>query len=261
MNTNNLVINRALSAWMKNKTTGDLIFNLIDVKEPSLEIAGEQVYATDSIGQKIAAFDRNKEAKISCQSSLFDLNLIAAQVGTEKVEAGKSAKILAPVVDILEAQSKKITLSKTPKEGYSITQICKLNNDGSIASKYGVNPTATATQFSITGNQISLPTAEDIKDGDRFYVNYMADYDKGVSVVSSADGKADSGEFVLEVLFCDPCDQATEYHGYVIFPNGKLTNEATIEMNVEAAQQFTIEALQDWCSKDKKLFEIVVVGE
>lgn len=266
MNVNNLVINRPLRFMMFDKTHGNMIMNLLDIKEPSLEISGETVYSTDSVGKKIAAFDRNKDASLTCQSTLFDLNLFAAQSGGKKVVAGEDgAKVKTPVIDMLEAidsaGTKQITLTQEPVEG-SVTEIGLMNNDGSVAKFFTSDVSASEDKFSIAAKVISLPTAAEVKEGTRWYVCYETELSEGgVSISASAEDTSKSGRGVLEVLFCDPCDQAVEYYGFLIFPNAKLKSETTIDFNTESTQSFTIEALQDWCSADKKLYELVVVDK
>ena len=258
MELKNFVIDKVLRAWMKDKSTGEHIFYLIDVKDASFEVSGEQVYTTGSVGQKIAAFDRGTEAKFTASSSLFDFNLLAAQLGGEKQVATTSKKMKAPCVDILQPVANKLTLTMTPAT--PVTTIYSLNKDGSTNKAYSVAGSATATAFAISGKQITLPTlGSGSHDGTNWLVEYEAEYANAVSVMKSVDDKPASGVFTAEVLFADPCDIRKQYHGYVTFPNGKLTNEVNIEMNTEAAQQFVIEAMQDWCSIDKKLFNMVVV--
>lgn len=264
MNVNNLVINRALRFMLLDRATGHLLVNVLEVSEPSLEISGEQVFATDATGKRIAAFDRSKDATLSASSSLFDLNLLAAQSGTEKVVASDSAKIVTPVVDILVAESNdadgfKITLSETPKN--PITEIALLNDDGSTKEFFEADASASATAFSIAEKVITLPTAASVKAGTRWLVIYEAETANGVSIVNSADNSTKGGKGILEVLFCDPCNQDVEYYGYLIFPNGKFAIEQTIDINTESTQAFSFEAMQDWCSTDKKLFELVVVDK
>lgn len=264
MNVNNLVINRALRFMLLDRATGDLMVNVLEVSEPSLEISGEQVYATDAVGKRIAAFDRSKDATFSANSSLFDLNLFAAQSGAEKVVASSTSKIVTPVVDILVAEPNdadgfKITLSSTPKT--PVTKIYLLNDDGSTKDEFEADSTASATAFSIAGNVITLPTAEGVTAGTRWFVVYDAETENGVSIVNSANNSTKGGKGILEVMFCDPCNQDIEYYGYLIFPNGKFAIEQTIEFNTEATMQFSFEAMQDWCSTDKKLYELVVVDK
>lgn len=256
MNVNNLVINRMSTAILEDKTTSEMLLHCLEVKDGSLECSGEQVYATGAVGQKIAAFDRNKEAKITMSSSFFDLNLIAAEAGTEKVVASETNKIIAPKLEVLTATAGKATLSATPVTG-SLQYIYSLYEDGSTKDTYKLNATASETEFVLTDTEITLPT-DAFKDGDKIFVKYETEVSEGVSISNIAKNSARSGRFTVEVFFVDPCDQNIEYKGYVIFPNAKLTNEATIEFDVESAQSFTFEAMQDYCDAEKKLYQIIV---
>lgn len=256
MNVNNLVINRMNTAILEDKTSGEMLLHCLEVSEGSLECSGEQIYATGAVGQRIASFDRSKEAQITMSSSFFDLNLIAAQAGTTKVVATEEAKIIAPKLETLTVAEGKLTLSATPVAD-TVTHIYLLNNDGSTKSVFTVGAVASETEFSITGSNITIPT-DGVSDGDRIFVKYETEVTEGVSITNNATNSAKAGKLTVEVFFVDPCDQNIEYKGYVIFPNAKLTLESTIEFDAEAKQAFTFEAMQDYCDAEKKLYQIIV---
>lgn len=256
MNENNLIINRVSRAILEDKTTGEMVLHCLEVKDASLEISGEQVYATGSVGQRIAAFERSKEAQITMSSALFDMNLVAAQAGADKIVADETNKIIAPKIEVIIAADGKATLSADPITG-SLTHIYSINNDDSTKKTYKLGAVESATEFTLTGKEITLPT-DAFADGDRIFVKYETEVTEGVSITNVAKNTARSGRFTVEVYFADSCDQNIEYKGYVIFPNAKLTNESTIEFDTEQAQAFTFEALQDYCDTEKKLYQIIV---
>lgn len=255
-NVDNLVIDRALSGTMRDRSTEDIIFYLNQIKEPSLECAGEQVFVTDAVGVKIATFDRSKEAKLTGSNALVNMGLAAAQFGSDKVVASDTQKIITPVKDVLTAKDGKITLSKTPATAFPLTTIYTMTVDGGPDQKFKVGTAASETEFSIVDNEITLPT--DTADGTKFLVVYKAETTTGIKIENNAECFAKGGEFILEVLFADICDTNIKYHGYVVFNNAKMSNEVTIDINNEASHGFTIEAMQDYCDTNKKLFEIVV---
>lgn len=255
-NIDNLVINRALSGSMFNKSTGEAYYSLNQISEPSLEITGEQVYATDATGTKVAAFDRNKEATLSGSNAFVNLGLAAAQFGSDKKVASDSEKLIVPVRETSVVTGGKITLSATPVTG-EIVSISVMTKDGGIASTLTQADAAAAGKFAITGAEVTVDTAS-VPDGTSLVALYKKESSAAVQIENRADCFAKGGEFWLEVLFVDPCDQNVEYHGYLVFPNAKMSNETTIDFNNEATHGFTIEAMQDYCDADKKLFYMVV---
>lgn len=255
-NIDNLVINRALSGSMIDKTSGEAYYSLNQISEPSLEITGEQVYAVDAIGAKVAAFDRNKEATLSGSNAFVNLGLAAAQFGSDKKVATDSMKLTAPVREIVEVATGAATLTEKPVAN-DILSVSIMTKDGGIAETLTQADAAAAGKFAITDNKITVDTTS-VPDGTKLVVLYKKESAEAIQIENRADCFAKGGEFWLEVLFVDPCNTNIEYHGFVVFPNAKMSNETTIDFNNEATHGFTIEALQDYCDTEKKLFYLVV---
>lgn len=256
-NIDNLVINRALSGSMLNRSTGEAYYSLDQIEDPSLECSGEQVYATDALGTTVATFDRKKEASLSGSNAFVNLGLAAAQFGSDKKVASDDAKIIVPVRETLTVADGKVTLNATPATG-EIVSVSTMTKDKGIAATLSQADAASAGKFAIDGAEITVDSTS-VPDGTSLVVLYKKESANAIQIENRADCFAKGGEFWLEVLFVDPCDSAnTEYHGFLVFPNAKMSNETTIDFNNEATHGFTIEAMQDYCDNDKKLFYIVV---
>jgi len=96
-----LVIDRCDRGTLFDKTTGEVIFTARDIMNPALEVGGSQVFVTNSIGSRIATFDREKTAKFSAENSQINLGILAAQMGELKTLATEAATILAPKMEII----------------------------------------------------------------------------------------------------------------------------------------------------------------
>ena len=259
-NIDNLIINRALSGSMLNKATGEALYSLNQIKDPSLEITGETVYSVDAMGVKVAAFDRSKEASLSGSNAFVNLGLAAAQFGSDKKVATSAAKIVVPVRDtlVVDPSTKTATLKATPATGYTMS-VSTMTVDGGINKTLAVADAAAAGKYKIADKVITIDESDMNADGETtLVVLYRKESTEAVQIDNRADCFAKGGEFWLEVLFCDPCDTSTEYHGFLVFPNAKMSNETTIDFNNEATHGFKIEAMQDYCSAEKKLFYLVV---
>lgn len=256
LNIDNLIIDRALSGSMIDRSTGEALYSLNQIADPSLECTGEQVYVTDAVGVRVAAFDRSKEATLSGTNAFFNLGLAATQFGTKKKTADSTNTIIVPVREAhTVAANHTVELDNTP----ILTEVLSVNlatKDGGITQTLTKADTAAAGKFSINGKVITFHT--DIEEGQSVIVLYRKNSESAIQIDNQADAFTKGGEFWLEVLFCDICDTNTKYHGFLVFPNGKMTNETTIDFNNEATHGFTIEAMQDYCDVDKKLFYIVV---
>ena len=256
LNIDNLVINRALSGSMLNKSTGEAFYSLNQITEPSLECTGETVYSVDAQGIKVAAFDRSKEATLSGSNAFVNMGLAAAQWGSDKKVASTSEKIVVPVREVVAVASGSATLSATPATG-EIVSVSVMTKDGGIGETLSQADAAAAGKFKIEGTTITVETTS-VPDGTNLVVLYKKESEEAIMIENRADCFAKGGEFWLEVMFVDPCDTNVEYHGFLVFPNAKMSNETTIDFNNEATHGFTIEAMQDYCDPEKKLFYMVV---
>ena len=167
--------------------------------------------------------------------------------------------MVIPVREVVTVgTSNTATLSNTPATGEPVS-VSVMTKDGGIASTLLMADAAAAGKFAIAEKAITVHT--DVTEGTQLVVLYKKEVSSAVQIENRADCFAKAGEFWLEVLFVDPCNQAVEYHGFLVFPNAKMSNETTIDFNNEATHGFTIEAVQDYCDPDKKLFYMVVAAD
>lgn len=251
-NKDDLIINMVLSGTMFDKASGNVIFSLTMIEEPSLELGGEKVYATDNYGLNIAAFNRAKTAVFSGSNSLFSLNLMSNQLGSTK-ETGSEIEI--PMREILQVGAEKtLTLKKTPVDGSVTIEV--LDEGKSITGVSLEQGASGGSGFTLASNIVTI-TAEDVTAGTyvAVYYKYLGD---AVKIVNSANAFTTAGEFRLEVLFAEKCNQAVQYYGYIVFPSAALDNNATINLTTDGKHAFSVEAMIDYCSPDNELFYIVV---
>ncbi|MGF6375115.1 hypothetical protein M2140_000149 [Clostridiales Family XIII bacterium PM5-7] len=256
LNIENLVINRVLRGTLVDKATGEIIVSVDQISDASLECSGEQVFTNDALGQKIAAFDRSKDAKFTASNALINFGLMAAQLGSEKEIADATNKIVVPAFELIDVEDPN-TVELLAEPYGELKYIYSTHADKSKNMKYTVGVAATDTEFAISGKTITLPTGAFAK-GDRVAVWYERETENAVKIRNTTTDFSKGGKFILEVLACDVCDVNTEYYTYVIFGNGKMDNNITIDFSNEAKQQFVVNALQDYCSAENELFSIVV---
>lgn len=259
LNIENLVINRVVRGTLFDKNTNEVIVSVDQISDASLECSGEQVFTNDALGQKIAAFDRSKDAKFTASNALLNFGLMAAQFGSDKELASDQHKLIVPAFDLIEVgeDATKITLNDTPASPLKF--IYSTHTDKSKNVTYKVGATASANEFVITGKEITLPTNAFTK-GDLVAIWYDVETTEAVQIENTTTRFAKGGRFILEVLACDVCDINTEYYTYIIFDNAKMDNNVTIDFSNEAKQQFVVNALQDYCSVNNRLFKIVVAA-
>ena len=257
---NGLVIDRVLQATGFTKG-GEPLYRLTQVQNPSLTSSADQVDALDNTGVKIMSFDRNAAATFSAENAVKDMALLAQQLGSEQVKSSADKKVVVPafdVIDIVSGQTE-YTLKNMP---INTPSVYVLNGDGSLGVKiaYTEDGAAAEGQFAYADGKITIVIAGDIKAGAQLVVmyDYEAAAGKATSIVNAANVFAKAHRLVVEVLAYDPCDTDTMIYMYLIFPNCKMSRNFDLTLDTEAAHSFEVECMVDYCSKDKKLFEVVI---
>ena len=261
---NNFVIDRVVRgiavAQDKNDklniAKGDVLFSINQITNPSLSCTSESADAVDALNVPIATFYRAKTAEFSAENALFDMNLLATQVGTTKKIAGDNgAKIEAPcfeTIDIVDAKSA-YTLSHTPLTN-TTPKAYILKGDGTLGDKLTVATTGTAsarTSVVISGKDVSVVLnsvekvdaenpANGFVAGEQIF--FMYDYEAdgttnngAVEVVNSATNFPVGCKFIMEILGADVCDQTNLIYAYLIFPNAKLSPDFDWSINLAVA--------------------------
>lgn len=255
VNLNNFVIDRVLRGIALSQTDGSVLFSINQIQNPSLNCSSESTDAVDALGTPIATFYRAKNAEFSAENAIFDMNLMAVQLGTEKQTASESNKITSPAFEVIEITgSANYTLKHTPKN--EIGKIYGLNGDSTLGTAYIKGSSASATNFTLNGTTLVPPTG--LNNGDQLMVIYEYETSTGVAVVNSANNFPSGCKFVMEILGCDVCDQTSLVYAYLIFPNFKLSPDFDWSIATDGAHPFSGKAQQEYCGKEKKLFEIVI---
>ena len=255
---NNFVIDRIIRGVALSQKDDSVLFSINQIQNASLNCASESTDAVDAMGTPIATFYRAKSAEFSAENALFDLNLMSTQLGTEKKVASADAKIIAPAMETFTVVAGgKYDLKHTPVK--APTEMYALNDDSTFGTPYKLGTSASATEFSVAGKTVSLPT--DVAIGTEMFVMYEYETDKAVEVVNSAKNFPVGCKFVMEVLGCDVCDQTNLVYAYVIFNNAKLSPDFDWSIATDGTHPFSMKAQQDYCDKEKRLFSIVVPGD
>ena len=217
---NNFVIDRVIRGVALSQKDDSVLFSINQMQNVSLNCASESTDAVDALGTPIATLYRAKSAEFSAENAIFDMNLMATQLGTAKKVAATDSKITAPAMESFTyGAGGTYELKHTPKTAPN--EIYVLNGDSTFGKKFTKNTAASATEFAITGKTLSLPTG--LQATDELFVMYDYETENAVEVVNSATQFPVGCKFIMEVLGCDVCDQTSLIHAYVIFNNFKLS--------------------------------------
>lgn len=256
---NNFVIDRPLRGLMVSSTDKSVMWSINQITNPTLSITTEKTDAVDALGAKIMTFERAKNAEFSAENSLFDLGLYAAQAGTEKEIASETEVMVVPAFEEVDVTGEKVTLKHIPNA--QIAYIYELRGDSTLGVKYTNGSAASDTEFvHAEGSQeITVPTG--LASGSQLFVQYEYESSRAVAVHNKGTEFPKAGIFYLEVLGADICDPTNLIHAYVKFGNAKLVSDVDITFSTESTHSFTIQAMPDYCDKEKRLLSIIIPDE
>ena len=253
---NNFVIDRIVRGVALSQKDDSVLFSINQIQNASLNCASESTDAVDAMGTPIATFYRAKTAEFSAENALFDMNLMATQLGTAKRVAGTEevAKIVVPAMESFTvAEGGKYTLKH--KAIAAPAEIYAINEDSTFGVKYkkAKESAVSENEFVYTelDNTLTLPTG--LKAGTEMFVMYEYESENAVEVVNSAKNFPVGCKFIMEVLGCDVCDQTNLIYAYVIFNNAKLSPDFDWSIATDGAHPFPMRAQQDSCDKEKRL--------
>mgnify|MGYP003447651822 FL=1 len=196
---NNFVIDRVIRGVALSQKDDSVLFSINQMQNVSLNCASESTDAVDALGTPIATFYRAKSAEFSAENAIFDMNLMATQLGTAKKVASSTAKITAPAMESFVYGTGSYELKHNPKTVPN--EIYVLNGDSTFGKKFVKGTAASDSEFAITNKTLALPTG--LAATDELFVMYDYETDSAVEVVNSATEFPVGCKFIMEVLGCD----------------------------------------------------------
>lgn len=246
------VINRPVRLTAYSLSTGNALYCIPQLEDLSLKVTSEDNTVTDAMGSPIAIFEKAKQGEISGSASLVNFGLAASQFGSEAKVASSSAKHIRPRIDELEIKAGKVTLEETPIEG-SVTSISVVNNDGTFGDYYMVAATASESEFSITGSEITVPTS--LTKG-TISVTYDYETTKGMMLENNATEYTKPCRILIEVLGSDVCTPDLEKWIMIESKNAKPDGNVELALKSDGKHPFTYKIMPQFCDKKKNIFAI-----
>ena len=255
MNVNELILDKVRSLIFTNLSDGSVIGRLTKLEDPSLQTAAEGEEITDAQGALITKLFKAKTGKFTATNSLLSMDLLALQYGTEKEIADETNKIVVPVEEILTVTDGKITLSHVPLE--EIKYIYKLES-GQLAKKYTLGAAASDTEFSISDQEITVPT--DVTG--KIYVEYEYESTSAVRVANNTEKFPEAVGVKIFAIFKDMCNENVKYAGVIKAAKGKI-DPSSIETALTGTgkHSFDIDFMKDYCDDSLDgvdLFSVIV---
>lgn len=254
-NPNELILDKVRQLTAHDLETGEILFRLTQLEDPTLSTSAEGEDVTDAVGALITTMYRAKQAEFSASNSLLSLDLAAAQYGTKK--EALSEKDADYAYEILPVDGETVTLAHAPIEG-SVGYVYVIENN-EIKQSYPVKTVASEKEASVAGNVVTLPT--EVTKG-KVYIEYSFVNTEAVKIVNSAENFPAAVSVVMNVLFRDVCNENKVYAGKIICHKAKL-DPSSLELTLTSTGKhpFTFKMLKDYCSEDAELFTIIVSGQ
>ena len=255
MNVNELILDKVRSLIFTDLADGSVIGRLTKLEEPSLQTAAEGEDITDAQGALITKLFRAKTGKFTANNSLFSVDLLALQYGTDKELARDSDKMIVPIEEILTVENGKVTLSHVPAG--EIKHIYKLEN-GQLATKYTLGASASDSEFTVSDQEITVPSNVTGK----VYVEYEYESASAVRVRNNADKFPETVGVKIFAIFRDMCNENVKYAGTIVARRGKLDSSAIeTALTGTGKHSFSIDFMKDYCDDSidgSDLFSVIV---
>ncbi len=226
-----IVIDRVQYAVAENNN-GEMLYVLTQLSDASIELTAESKDAVDAQGTLIKRFYNAKTGEFSASNAMINVNLLAAESGSAKLNATEEQAIQMPKIITVKA-GETITLA-----GYKAgtVHVNALGANGALGKAYEVQTEASETAYALTSaGKLTPPTDAEVT---RYVVKYERDVKSGVALVNKADKFPQTVKLTLKALCVDPCTVDTLRACYIVLPSFQLSPEATITLDTEGTMDF-----------------------
>lgn len=255
-----LVIDRIQMATAE-KTDGTLLYTLTQLSEATIETTAESKEARSAEGSLIKKFYQGKAGTFTATNAMLNLNVIGAASGTEKEIGSAASKIQMPKIVVVNQGTATVTLVDGTNETLvaGSVRVNALGNNGAMGKAYTLSSgNASATEFAISGNVLTLPTDS---TAERFVVKYERNAANAVKITNASDKFPGTVKLTLKALAVDPCEPDTLRSCYIIIPSFQVSPEISITLSTEGTLDYKGDMQIAYCSADKELYTVVMCGD
>lgn len=256
-NKNELILDRVRSMTFNDLSTGEMLFRLTQLEEPTLTCTSEGEEVADALGSVITTLYRSKKATFSATNSLVSLDLAAAQYGTKKEVAETGKEIVTRTFETITIPDGETTvkLAHKPANKADVKFIYAIAN-GELGKSYKAGAASSETDFVIDEQgTITLPTGL----AGKIYVEYEFKTENAVRIVNKASKFPEAAKVVIYAIFRDACNENVVYSGVIVCPKAKFNPESVeLALTSTGKHAFELNMMKDYCEDDGDLFTIIV---
>lgn len=246
---------RDAGAFTFYKLDGDksAIVTLNTLKTSGVETSGETVYARGGFGNaKLVGFSSNREAKITLEDAIFDIQALGMITGNIVAEGAKDVDFNE--IKIVDGANT-VTLGK--KVYGTPIGVYLLNADGTLGQKIEKSTTPSTGKYAMSGQIITFHTDVPADTKVKVYYTTKTNVDaKTVKVTTDAFGK--SFRVVGDIIVRDEFTQA-DFAGQLRIPVAKFEDNFSLNLASDgdpATLSLPLEILKDPTSTD--MWELVI---
>lgn len=244
---NTFVMDRVRRITEVDLTTGKVNWTARGVGEPSLELTGESVDKTDSLGTLIAKIDTAKGANFGAEMDTIIMPLLASQRGATIEVGTEENKVRGKKFDVVKVSGGTATLTYTPLTAPAYVYPINADNTQGDPIEVGTGD----ENAKVSGATVTLPDGFTASQVGVLYEYETADAQK---MSDNSESFTDPAEYIIDMLARDICNSSLKRAGALVFPKAKLDNNVTLNLTTEGTHPFSITALKDYCSEEGNLY-------
>ena len=253
-NLDDIIIDRVQYGVAEN-SAGELLYVLTQLTDATISITAESKDAVDSTGTLVKRFWQGKTGEFSASNAMVNLNILAAESGSEKTLGTAAAKIDMPKMAVVKA-GQTLTVNNYKNDGSM--RVYALGNNGALGDEFELGQAASATAYTFASGTLTPPTAEGV---DQYFVKYNRSEENAISMINRADKFPSTVKLTLKALCVDPCEADVLRACYIILPSFQVSPECEITLDTESTMDFNGTLQVDYCSADKVLYQIVMAED
>lgn len=255
LNLNELIIDRVRSLTAHDLSTGEMLFRLTSLEEPSLQCTAEGEQVVDAIGALITTLYRAKQATFSASNSLISIDLAAAQFGAKKEIASAEGKINVPTYEVITIPEGATTVELKNAAVEEIPYIYSIVR-GEVGTSYAAG-VGDATTFALGEDKKTITLPTDLTG--KIYVEYVYAAEAANRIVNKTSEFPEACSMKIYAYFRDKCNENIVYSGVIVANKAKL-NPESIELALTSTGKhaFEFQMMRDYCDEEAELFSIIV---
>lgn len=250
----NRMIEKVLAGYAED-SDNKFLYLLDNLADTVINITAEANEHKDADGNLVKKSYKNKSGTLEAKNAWVNTNIVAATAGGATTFASTTAKIKAPKIVILPANTTELDLvAGADPETIHVSSL----GTGVALTKHTGSETQKAGEFAVDteANKIKFLEGEG-----QLVVKYDRSVEEGALIVNKSDKFPTSCKLTLKVAYWDTCDKDTLKGCYVVIPSFQVSPEISLPLNAETQMDYKGDLETDYCGGEKVLYKFFDVAD